>query len=412
MPARGLDLLQVVAHLGRRVGPQREQRHAHDGIHRRADLVRHIGQEGALGFAGGFGSQPACPLAQALDAEGHVVRQLQQQLDLLGREGIGLAGVDHHGAESAGVRQHHRQGDAGLVAMPERDVAPGRHLGIAQVVLVDLWLAAADGCAGRSAAQFRVRVPADLDVGQVTVVRTPGHQWPDRLAGVLFGTADPGHAVAAGLDHDAADVAQQFGLGVGAGQREVAVAQQAQRALHLVFGLLGFDAARDVARHAEQADDPAVLVADRVFAVVDPAGPAVLAHDGLDLVRDRQAGKDLLFQVVVAVGQGFRKDVVVGLAQQVGPVLGRTADRHQGLAGAGEDMVAVLEVDEVVGVLHHGPEVGRQRCIIQRPRQALGVLQLQLQHDFAVPRRRSDVARPDAADPAAGLTQPQAQGTG
>ena len=37
------------------LGVQQQAGHADDGVHRRADLVAHVGQEGALGPRGGFG---------------------------------------------------------------------------------------------------------------------------------------------------------------------------------------------------------------------------------------------------------------------------------------------------------------------------------------------------------------------
>ena len=52
---RILDDAQVLALHGRQLGSQQQLRHADDGVHRRADLVAHVRQEGALGAAGGFG---------------------------------------------------------------------------------------------------------------------------------------------------------------------------------------------------------------------------------------------------------------------------------------------------------------------------------------------------------------------
>ena len=49
--AGALDLLHVVALARREVGLQREMGEADDGVHRRPDLVAHIGEEDALGLA-------------------------------------------------------------------------------------------------------------------------------------------------------------------------------------------------------------------------------------------------------------------------------------------------------------------------------------------------------------------------
>ena len=52
--ARVLDGHKVLALLGRQLALQDQFRHADDRVQRRADLVAHVGQEGALGAAGGF----------------------------------------------------------------------------------------------------------------------------------------------------------------------------------------------------------------------------------------------------------------------------------------------------------------------------------------------------------------------
>ena len=56
---------------GRKLALQHQLRHADDGVQRRADLVAHVGQEGALGAAGGLGGVLAhndCALAAANSA--------------------------------------------------------------------------------------------------------------------------------------------------------------------------------------------------------------------------------------------------------------------------------------------------------------------------------------------------------
>ena len=50
-----MRLLDVVAGLLGQVVVERQQGHADHGIHRRADLVAHVGQKGRLGAGGGFG---------------------------------------------------------------------------------------------------------------------------------------------------------------------------------------------------------------------------------------------------------------------------------------------------------------------------------------------------------------------
>ena len=53
--ADALTMLQVLALLGGQVGVQGQLGHAEDAVHRRADLVAHVGQELALGPVGGLG---------------------------------------------------------------------------------------------------------------------------------------------------------------------------------------------------------------------------------------------------------------------------------------------------------------------------------------------------------------------
>ena len=66
--ARALERLGVLALLRRQLGLEQQRRHAEHAVHRRADLVAHVGQELALGHRGRFG----------LDA-----RRLERQLELL-----------------------------------------------------------------------------------------------------------------------------------------------------------------------------------------------------------------------------------------------------------------------------------------------------------------------------------------
>ncbi len=46
---------EVLPLLARQLGVEHEIGHADDGVHRRADFVAHVGEERALGVAGGFG---------------------------------------------------------------------------------------------------------------------------------------------------------------------------------------------------------------------------------------------------------------------------------------------------------------------------------------------------------------------
>ena len=49
MRCRGVDLFQPIELPGRWVGTAQEMRESDDGVHRRADLVAHVGEESTLG---------------------------------------------------------------------------------------------------------------------------------------------------------------------------------------------------------------------------------------------------------------------------------------------------------------------------------------------------------------------------
>ena len=82
---RVLDGGQVFALLARELGVQRQLRHPHDGVHGRADLVAHVGQEVALGAGGllrpAFG--PLQFLHQLGQARGVFLFRLPGRLQLL-----------------------------------------------------------------------------------------------------------------------------------------------------------------------------------------------------------------------------------------------------------------------------------------------------------------------------------------
>ena len=101
---RRLDHVQVLALLGRQVGVQGQLGHADDAVHRRADLVAHVGQELALGPVGRLGGLPGlAQLLLGLLALGDVVDHAEQDRpagEVHGREGR-LAG-EQLAVESAG----------------------------------------------------------------------------------------------------------------------------------------------------------------------------------------------------------------------------------------------------------------------------------------------------------------------
>eukprot|EP01036_Dinobryon_divergens_P041677 gene41676-55263_t len=72
---RALDLLHIVVLLRAEAAAQRQMGHAEDGVHRRADLVAHVGQEIALGPVCLFGMDfTLAGLHQGAHIEGHAIQ--------------------------------------------------------------------------------------------------------------------------------------------------------------------------------------------------------------------------------------------------------------------------------------------------------------------------------------------------
>jgi len=79
------DLAELIGLLGVGGAAQREGGHAHDGVHRGAQLVAHVGEESALCAVGGFGGVPA--FCQFFGARGH---ELFEVMAILLEFGFGL----------------------------------------------------------------------------------------------------------------------------------------------------------------------------------------------------------------------------------------------------------------------------------------------------------------------------------
>jgi hypothetical protein len=78
----------------------------------------------------------------------------------------------------------------------------------------------------------------------------------------------------------------------------------------------------------------------------------------------------------------------------------------QGLAGAGEDVMAILEENEIVGVVQHGPQHRVDGGVSESAGQAGGVLQGQIEQGKPL-RGIPPVGHPHAADAAVCLTDTQ-----
>lgn len=92
-------------------------------------------------------------------------------------------------------------------------------------------------------------------------------------------------------------------------------------------------------------------------------------------------------------------------------MLGRVGDADQGLAGTAKNVVSVLEIDEVVGVLHHGHEIGLQKRRVWLV-QVSGIGQLQAQRQDRLVGEFQRVLTPDTTDAAIGMTKTDVEAVG
>ena len=126
--AQGLDEVALVAAEG---GVEQQAGHADDGVHRRADLVAHVGQEGALGPVGGLGGLLGLgqrglvshALGDVGDAGAHVVVAgggHADQADLAGdvlAGGVAVHPLEHRGGAVEGGADLLAGGDVGGAAV-------------------------------------------------------------------------------------------------------------------------------------------------------------------------------------------------------------------------------------------------------------------------------------------------------
>ena len=104
---------------------EQQAAHADDGVHRRADLVAHRRQEGALGLVGGFGLGAGfLRLAEqrgVLNGDGRLPGECLQQRGLLCVEPIGSPARHDQGADGLPVAEHrdeHGRNSSGRSAPP------------------------------------------------------------------------------------------------------------------------------------------------------------------------------------------------------------------------------------------------------------------------------------------------------
>ena len=168
-------------------------------------------------------------LSQHDDAECHGVRELGEQSRLFGVKGIRFVGVNGEHSMHAAVDEQ-REPQHGGIATTCHARAPGVRGHVRPDVLHRRWLPGTYRRADRAVSE-RAIVPRHRDRFQIAI-RVPGHgHGAHPLAGIVLGDADPGHAVAAHLDHCLADVLLQAGLVHGVGVGVVARAEGRQRAI-------------------------------------------------------------------------------------------------------------------------------------------------------------------------------------
>ncbi len=227
------------------------------------------------------------PVAQCPDPEGQVLGELAQQTHLVGIEGIRLARIRGQCPGARAVVDQDRQRDRRGIAALQGRLAPGGESGVGCELTAADGVALADSGAGGAMPQ-RVVGPGDADGLQITVIEARLSYGSDGLCCVLLGNPHPGHAIAADVDQQPADVIQELLLVGRADQGLAARAQGAQGAVGPPQGILGLSALGDVPRDAEQPDDASIGVVQGSFG--GQIGPVALGRrqrlfDGAGLVR-------------------------------------------------------------------------------------------------------------------------------
>lgn len=284
-------------------------------------------------------------VAEGVDAEAEIEGDLLHEAAFGVGPGAVLRAVGGEAAAAA-IHEPEGQGDGGVVTALEGLIAPWLHAGIGGEVLGDLNLSCADGAASGTAAGIDV-APGDADVVEVAFFKAEVGDGNDGPARLVLCKADPGHAIAAGFDEDAAVLGEQVLFGLGAESGGVDGAEELN--LADVAGELGFHALLlgDVLEGAEELDDAALGVADDGAAGAGPAQRAVRADDfdfdvvglaggegtldgsldALPALRGVQGGS------LGAVGRGRRGIAAGDLVEACGPEGGVGFDIPAGAAG-------------------------------------------------------------------------------
>jgi hypothetical protein len=156
--------------------------------------------------ARGAGAQEGAGAAEAL-------HDLLEEIDLVDREGVDLAGVDAERADHLAIDPDGQGGAAGEAARPG-GLPPGREVGVGVRALRHRRSPGADGRAAGAPAARRV-APEDVGLRDVAVVHPGVGDGPHRAALVVLGDPHPGQRVAALGDQDAADRALEGDLVLG-----------------------------------------------------------------------------------------------------------------------------------------------------------------------------------------------------
>ena len=78
---------------------------------------------------------------------------------------------------------------------------------------------------------------------------------------------------------------------------------------------------------------------------------SILRRELLHLVHAPVFGERLVLQLVRQIGDGFRVKIVIGLSHQFGAVFDRIGQERHRMARRQDHVVAILDVNVIVGVL-------------------------------------------------------------
>jgi hypothetical protein len=184
------------------------------------------------------------PHPQHRDAEGEIAGEFAQQGNLVTVEGIRCRGVDAQGAQCL-LPEDQRQGAQGGIATFDGLGPPGRETGIGGNIRDHAGAAGTNRRPIGATPTLGLR-PGAIQALEIACFMTGVCHRPHAAGGVVLGITHPGHPIAADLDDDAADGAQQLCFIGRPNQRLVTLADHSQLPVGPAKRLLGPHALGDV----------------------------------------------------------------------------------------------------------------------------------------------------------------------